>query len=106
MLNRIIRYLSNCMKVVELREALDGLDVEYPAKALKPELERLLKNAERRAARAEASAGSAEESDAPVLPVYNQLQVVEVLGSRHLKTHLHCRMENGQTMHVPKHLFN
>lgn len=39
------------------------------------------------------------------LPVWDKQQVVKVLDGGHNKTHFHCYMANGTTMHVPKHLF-
>lgn len=39
------------------------------------------------------------------LPVFEGLTVLKVLESGHTKTHNHCAMSNGTTMHVPKSLF-
>jgi hypothetical protein len=42
----------------------------------------------------------------PKLPVFEGKKVVKVLDSGHTKTHFHCLMEGGVTMHVPKSKFN
>ena len=39
------------------------------------------------------------------LPVVSGVQVVKILDSRHTKTHFHCKLANGTTMHVPKSKF-
>ena len=39
------------------------------------------------------------------LPVFEKHQVLKVLESGHTKTHFHCYMDNGTTMHVPKSKF-
>lgn len=38
-------------------------------------------------------------------PVFEGVRVVAVLDKGHTKTHNHCKMANGTTMHVPKVLF-
>ena len=40
------------------------------------------------------------------LPVYDNYQVVKILENGHNSTHLHCLMANGNTVHVPRKLFN
>ena len=38
--------------------------------------------------------------------VFEGNTVLQVLGDGHTDTHLHCRMSNGTTQHVPKARFN
>lgn len=40
------------------------------------------------------------------LPVVDKVQVVKVLDVGHTKTHFHCKMANGTTVHVPKSKFS
>lgn len=37
--------------------------------------------------------------------VFEKRKVLKVLNGGHTKTHFHCEMEGGVTMHVPKRLF-
>lgn len=39
------------------------------------------------------------------LPIFEKKRVIAILDSGHTKTHFHCKMDNGTTMHVPKRLF-
>ena len=40
------------------------------------------------------------------MPIFEGVRVLTVLEDRHTATHYHCRMDNGTTMHCPRHLFN
>lgn len=37
--------------------------------------------------------------------VFEKRKVLKILEKGHTKTHFHCQMEGGVTMHVPKSLF-
>lgn len=39
----------------------------------------------------------------PKLPIFENLQILQILKTGHNQTHLHCLMENGSTMHVPRY---
>jgi hypothetical protein len=38
-------------------------------------------------------------------PIFEGKTVISVLDGGHTKTHNHCKMSDGTTMHVPKDLF-
>lgn len=42
---------------------------------------------------------------AQAFPVFEKKRVIAILDGGHTKTHFHCKMEGGVTMHVPKRLF-
>lgn len=41
----------------------------------------------------------------PTMPTFEGAQVVAVLEDGHTKTHLHCRMADKTTKHLPRTLF-
>lgn len=81
----------------------------------KRELEKQLKKVEKKPFKVKLLGETIEEfkiadlnilgKEEPKLPMYDNLQVVKVLDSRHTNTHFHCLMANGSTVHVPKKLF-